>query len=379
VRAAWAIARNDLRVWRRSPAAIAAALVPPLLMAVLIAVLTASVTQQPVALVAQDHGPLATRFAHIVAEDSEAYALHVTDAQTAARELDAQQVAAVLTIPPDFDARVAEDRALVQLTLNNVDSDFSDDIRRTVERSVAQFDAPQLGFLGEHNGAAQGLLLPNVYRVTVAEHDMRRTTVDFLHYNLVPVLVLLVINAGMLGTALLLAHDRERGTGKAMVLMPVSPVQMLIGRLLGGALAASAILAPAVVVATALGVLQPQVTHWPAVAAVLALCTAVAVGLGTLLAALLRHARVVPLAAVTLATYLFLLGGGFTTLVFLPGWVQALSRAVPTSYAIDALRQALFYPQLAGVARDLLSLGVAAALLLALGMVASGRTWRAAR
>jgi len=102
------------------------------------------------------------------------------------------------------------------VTLNNVDSDFSDDIRRTVDRSVAEFDAPPLGFLGEQNGAAQGLLLPNVYRVAVAQHNLRHTTVDFLHYNLVPVLVLLVLNVGMLGTALLVAHDIERGTGKAI-------------------------------------------------------------------------------------------------------------------------------------------------------------------
>jgi len=54
----WAIARNDLALWRRSPVAIVAALVPPLAMAGLVAVLTASASRQPVALVVQDHGPL---------------------------------------------------------------------------------------------------------------------------------------------------------------------------------------------------------------------------------------------------------------------------------------------------------------------------------
>ena len=379
MRAPWAIARNDLLVWRRSPVAIAAALVPPLAMAGLVAVLTASATQQPVALVVQDHGPLAARLTHIIADDSEAYALHITDAETAATQLGAQQVAGVVVIPPDFDARVAQDDAAIGLTLNNVDSDFSDDIRRTLDRSLAEFDAPALGFLGEQNGASQGLVLPNVYRVAVAEHNLRRTTVDFLHYNLVPVLILLVLNAGMLGTALLVVHDLERGTGKTLLLAPISRAGLVIGRVLGGTLATCAVLLPVVAVATAAGVLQPVLDHWPVVGAVLALTTVVAVGLGLLLAVALRQARLVAMGAVAAATYLFLLGGGFTTLLFLPGWIQALSRAIPTSYAIDGLREALFYPKIGGVGRDLLGLGVAAIVVLVAGVLAMNRTWRRAR
>ncbi len=378
LRGAWAIACNDHRLWRRSPAAIAAALVPPLAMAGVVAVLTASATQQPVALVVQDPGPLAARFVRVVADDSEAYALHVTDAGTAAHELDAQQVAAVVVVPPDFDARVAQDDAVVELTLNNVDSDFSDDIRRTVDRSVAQFDAPQLGYLGEQSGAPPELLLPNVYRVAVAEHNLRQTTVDLLHYNLVPVLILLVINVGMLGTALLLAHDVERGTGKTVVLAPLSRSTVVVGRVAGGTLATFTVLLPVVAIATATRVLQPSITHWAAIAGILALTTVVSVGLGLLLAATVRSTRVVGLGAVTVGTYLFLLGGGFTTLIFLPGWIQAVSRLVPTSYAIEGLRQALFYPQVAGLTRDVTALAIAAALALAGGIMAMNRTWRRA-
>ena len=51
----WGMARNDLAVWLRSPAAIAASLLPALGMGVLVAVLTNSVGQQPVALVVRGH------------------------------------------------------------------------------------------------------------------------------------------------------------------------------------------------------------------------------------------------------------------------------------------------------------------------------------
>lgn len=379
MRAAWAIARNDLRLWRRSPPAIAAALVPPLAMAALVAVLTASASQQPVALVVQGHGPLAARMARIIADDSEAYALHRTDAQSAGRMLDAQQVAGVVVIPPDFDERVASDGAVIGLTLNNVDSDFSDDIRRTVDRSVAEFDAPSLGYLGEQSAATLPVVLPNPYRVAVAAHNLRQTTVDFLHYNLVPVLILLVLTAGMLGTALLAVRDIERGTGRTMRLTPISSAAAVVGRVLGGTLATAAVLLPVVVVAAAAGVLRPDAGHWPAVALILALTTVAAVGLGLLLAVALRQTQPVAMGAVTVATYLFLLGGGFTTIVFLPGWIQALSRAMPTSYAIDGLRQALFYAQVNGFWRDVAALAIGAAVVLAGGVVATARTGRRAR
>jgi len=43
------------------------------------------------------------------------------------------------------------------------------------------------------------------------------------------------------------------------------------------------------------------------------------------------------------------------------------------------LRQALFYPQIAGFGRDLLALALAAAVVLVAGAVAMSRTWRRAR
>jgi ABC-type multidrug transport system permease subunit len=59
------------------------------------------------------------------------------------------------------------------------------------------------------------------------------------------------------------------------------------------------------------------------------------------------------MAASVLATYLFFLGGGFTTIAFLPNWLQVVSSFIPTRYAIAGMRQILFYPDLIGVQHDL--------------------------
>jgi len=80
----------------------------------------------------------------IIQRDTDAYFLTLTDAKNAKRLLDNQEVAAVITIPKDFDEKLNSHQSNVILTLNNVDIDFADDIRRSVDRSVAHFDAPIL-------------------------------------------------------------------------------------------------------------------------------------------------------------------------------------------------------------------------------------------
>ena len=78
----WTVARLDLAVWRRSPWAILAAIIPPLGMFVLVKVLTLSVTIQPVALVVRDPGPEAQMLATLIQEDTESYQLFVTTSRT---------------------------------------------------------------------------------------------------------------------------------------------------------------------------------------------------------------------------------------------------------------------------------------------------------
>ncbi len=356
-RQAWAMARLDLAVWRRTPWAIAAALIPPVGMAVLVLMLTWSVTRQPVALVELGAGPQAQRMAGIVRSDREAYKLTETTLAGAQRLLQHQQVAAVIVIPDGFDQQVAAGRASLDLTLNNVDVDFGDDIRRAVDRSVAEFDAPQLGASLLRTGAAQGLVVPNPYRVDVAEHDLRHTTVTYAKYQTVPVLILLIVNIGVLGGALLGARDHERKTALFLRTASAGGWSLMAGRLAGTTAAIGLVLSPVVVLLALAHVIEPPAGHWPALVAVLAATALLAAGLGVMLGAAVRHSATVAVVAITVSSYLFFLGGGFTTIAFLPGWLQALSRAVPTSYAIDGIRQVLFYRDLHGVGTDLVLLG----------------------
>jgi len=375
VRTAWAVARIDFAVWLRSPWSILAGLLPPLGMMVLVSVLTVSVGQQPVGLVAEGRGQLALRLAHLIQTDEEAYVISVLDRGSAEQALRDQRVAAVILIPGDFDQQAAVGRARVTVELNNVDIDVSDDIRRSVARSVAELDAPQLGLAGELNGPSNGLLLPNPYRVAVAERDLRRTNVDFLHYQVVPILILVVISVGTLSSATLTARDLERGQARLLLMAPAARPAVLVGKLLGAALATWSILLPLLIAGLLAGVLEAPIGHWPALAALFAAVTFASSGLGLLIGIAVRTGRAVTMLSLNVAIFLFFLGGGFTTVAFMPAWLQQLAHLVPTAYAIEGLRQAMFYPGLEGVPTDLAVLFGSALLATGLGSVALRRSW----
>ena len=94
----WHIARHDVMRWLRSPALIAATLIPAAGMVLMVFALTYAVGRQPVALVVQSEGKAATEIAKLISTSDGFYLVQRTPEQ-AQKDLKAQKVAAVITIP----------------------------------------------------------------------------------------------------------------------------------------------------------------------------------------------------------------------------------------------------------------------------------------
>ena len=87
---------------------------PALGMGVLVAVLTNSVGQQPVALVVLCNARFATRMARIIRADADANMLSEMTAAEAERAIGDQRVAGIIVIPENFDQGVARGTAEVE-------------------------------------------------------------------------------------------------------------------------------------------------------------------------------------------------------------------------------------------------------------------------
>lgn len=364
-----AIALQDIKRWRKMPLTAACALIPPIAMTLVLVTLSLAVTQQPVALVVQGNGPASMRMSEIIQTDTDAYYLTVTDATTANRMLENEEVAAVITIPSTFDQAVANGTGKVLLTINNVDFDFSDDIRRAVDRSVVEFNDPSLG-LDELENAS----MLSVYHVNLNAQNLRDTTVDWETYQFVPTFVLLILNVGLVGTALLCTMDRESKNARMIVLSPQSSWVLVSGRILGGVLSCFVIVLPAVLLAVLFGFFSVPIGQLPALFGIFLGTSLCASGIGVIIGTCVKGIRYVAFISSMTAIYLFLLGGGFTVIELVPRWVQNLSAFIPTRYSIDALRQALFYPDPTGLPFAMLVLGLYAIACVGVGAVIMRRS-----
>jgi ABC-2 type transport system permease protein len=372
----WSLASLDLLLWRRIPWAIASALLPPLGMALMLVVLSFTVSQEPVSLVIQSQGAYSRQMAEMIEADNDAYTLKVMSMSEATQALHDQQIAAIITIPPGFDQQVITHTAHLHVILNNIDIDFSDDIRRSVQRSIGQFDAVELGsHVAYPSMGIPGIDSSNPYLISINEHDLRQTNVSFLSYQVIPVFILLILHIGLMGTALLCALDRERGTARYLVLAPLSDWVFVAGRLLGGFCASCLAVIIAGGLCLLLGVLAPPANHMLALVALFIATALSASGMGAILGTFLRGTRTIALASSLLATYFFFLGGGFTTIAFLPQWIQIISFFNPFRYAIDGMRQALFYPDLTGFSSDIAVLLGTAVIAVFWGSLVVRRSW----
>ena len=379
------IARHDVMRWLRSPALIAATLIPAAGMALMVLALTYAVGRQPVALVVQSEGAEAAKIEQLIST-SDGFFLVKRSPEAAKADLKAQKVAAVITIPPTFDADVNLGTAKVDVLINNVDLDFADDIRRSVSEAVVAYNADAGHTLDAEEAAEHGGKAPerpaadasvilgshfhtNPYGVSAEEVDLRHPDTSFLAYQLIPVLALLALTGGTLVTALSLTGERELGALRLIQVSPARPVNVALGHLLGGAAGAVALISAVVVPATLLGVLDPPAGRWPFAIGLLLLTAIAATALGVVIGVLCRRATTAVLVGVNAVAASFLLGGGFTTVAFLPEVVQHAARLTPTYYSVNALREAFFYKQMTAAPHDMVTLAAFAAGAVAVAAV----------
>ena len=137
-RATWVIMVKDLQVWLRQPVTLIATVAPALIL-ILVQLLGAqAVGRSPVALVIQDSGPQGTQIAQAI-RDANVFRLQEVEAVRAQALLKNLDVVAVVTIPAGFSQRVqAGQAATVDVTVNNLNLDFTNDIRRAVPDAITR-------------------------------------------------------------------------------------------------------------------------------------------------------------------------------------------------------------------------------------------------
>ncbi|MDQ2905855.1 MAG: ABC transporter permease [Chloroflexota bacterium] len=355
----WALLRKDLNVWLHQPLTIFATLAPSLGFLAVQALGAAAVGRSPVALVSQDMGTRGVQMAQII-HQADVFRISDTDASQARALLNNLDVVAIITIPADFTRRVeAHQNAPIDVTVNNLNLDFTNDLRRAVPDAITQYYQAQ--------GSS------SVIKVTVHETDLRQHDVQLFQYTILPTIMLLLTISGLINGSLATAREWESSTVKELLLSPMPRGAIIVGKVLAG-FAVSLLLGLLVLVlCDLLGWVQPTGIYWLTTLLILTLVALMSSGLGVALGALLRRLQPVFPIAINVAIYLFFLAGGVGVLAFEPTWLQNIAAFIPLTYGTHALQMALFYNSSDQLGLDVTVLGLTAVAALLLGTLAMRR------
>ena len=161
--------------------------------------------------------------------------------------------------------------------------------------------------------------------------------------------------------------DRQIGFLKETLVAPVSRVNIMIGRTLGGATVALAQGCIIFVITLIAGFRPEHYEMIPMMLVFMALIAILFTALGTSIACVLEDMQAFPLIMNFLVMPLFFLSGALFPLQNLPGPIAIITRLDPLSYGVDGLRGALIGVTQFGFGTDAAILVLVSGVLLAIG------------
>lgn len=178
-----------------------------------------------------------------------------------------------------------------------------------------------------------------------------------------------VVSQAILFTALFsgieLIWDREFGFLKETLVAPVSRLQIVIGRTLGGATVAAFQGITVLFLTLLVGFRPVNISLLPVAIGLMFLISLLYTALGTAIASTLKDFQGFQLIMNFLVMPSFFLSGALFPLEGAPATLKIISKLNPLSYGVDALRQTLVGTTSFGLTTDILVLGTLTAILLA--------------
>jgi len=355
----WACMKKDIKSALTERAFTIVGILLPLNMTILLSLFVVGGGQAPTAVVMNDTGPYAQQFYQSMA-GAHSFRLQQTSASQAQELMQGGHIVAIVTIPQDFDERIRQNQPVdVRVDINNLNTDFTNDIRRAVPLSITSFYAKAF---------------PHVVNVVASERDAYSQDTDYIPYLSVSILVIGLLLGGTLVSGVAAAREWEKETMKELLLSPASRWSMIVGKMLGAfVISLGSLLIVLVILIFVIGIWP---VHWGEVIGYSLLSLAIFIAWGTLLGTLLKQRTAVVPLAFGISIPLFFLSGAFGPLSFNTVPIQIIAQIFPVYYAIVLMQHAFHNFDLSpyGVNVNVLILCGYALLLIVLAAIALRRS-----
>jgi ABC-2 type transport system permease protein len=349
-----AVTRRILIQFRRDHRTLALVFVAPLIILGLLYLLMSSGGQTPaMAIVNQDRGPLGARFTEELKAAARVRA-ETSDLRSAQRRLEDGSIAAYVVFPEDFSQRAQGGLIAPELHLEGT------------EPALSQAAAQALVQAGMKAASSGGVRFEP--RVIYLHGGANLGSFDFLGAAFIGLVVFFLT---FLITIVSFLRERSQGTLERLMASPLRRSEIVVGYML--AFTVLALIQGAEVLLFSLYVLKVYNTGSPLlIFGIETLMALSAVNLGIFLSTFARtEFQAVQFIPLVLVPQL-LLSGVLVPVSSEPGWLQVVSRVLPLTYAVDALRSVMLKGSGLQSTAVLLDLAVVAAFALVMALAAAG-------
>ncbi|WDQ16407.1 ABC transporter permease [Rhodopirellula sp. P2] len=323
------VRKEFLQVWR-DPSSLAIAFVLPVILLLMFGYgVSLDAEHVPIALVVERTTPDTTSFCAELEHSLYFRPVYLHGMPAARQAMMERRVDAILHLREDFSSKLRRPGgATMQLAVNGVDANTA----RIVEGYVTAVHGKWL----EHRVMAQGGTL--VQPVVLQQRIWFNANVRSRNYLVPGVIALVMTLIGSLLTAMLMAREWERGTMEAMMVTPVSMLEVLLGKILPYFVLGMGGLTLSVAMGVWLFGVPLRGSLWVLlVSSTLFLLTAL--GMGLFISTVTRVQFVAGQVAI-LTTFLpaFILSGFIFDIGSMPWPIQWLTHLIPARYYVTLLK-----------------------------------------
>lgn len=353
---AWAIAVKDWTRFVRQPYLMIISVAIPLVFIFFYSIIVPLSATAPIKIAVEDSSPQAQAMVEqirtIASVEAPYYEVVSTDPVDARSSFESGRGLAMIVIPQGFGDRVSSGDAQVELHLNNINSDYSKNLRLRLDLAVKNLNAE---------------LTRPVASITERSWLSRDPTM--LGYISTSLLLFGCLYAGMVNTGLAVASEWNDRTVKALLLAPVGRGTLVAGKVIAGLGQASLSIA-LVVLVLVLGFGFRPSGGLLGMGAIMAMTTLMGAGIGALFGVWSKKTLAASSILIALAIALFLVSGNEESMRGL-AWSQPitalwqLSRLLPPTYSFLAARSIFLTGDQTDLGLYLAIVGLAAVAVLA--------------
>ena len=313
----WACAKKDFHTTLTERIFLLTLIMIPLQYLFLFIIFVLPADHAPTAVVMLDNGPYARQL-YSSMNRANSFRLFQTSSEDAQGQLESGKIVAVVTIPKNFDESVDQHLPVqVPVQINNLNTDFTADIRRAIPLSITSFYTKAF---------------PSEIKVVSHESDLYAVDTGYIPYIGVSILVLALAIGGAIQSGTSWAREWELGTMKELLLSPASRWSMILGKMLGAfflALAAAGIILLALIYP-----LHTRPVHVGETLEYMFLTLLIFSALGTLIGTLVKQRRLITTIVLGSSLFIFFISGPLGPPSFDTAAIDFVSRFFPLAYAI---------------------------------------------